>query len=137
MEQLIHKNLELMNSEQDGGMEILLRRESFGGNAGHEPDGRPCAGANFYFDGKTGELITFTNKAPENIRQVYLKGVFIVAKDPIKRGKEILKGYVIKVKPNLLEKLEPLAGTEQVKPYAKMVIQRSVEEYNTEQKNRF
>jgi len=134
MEHLINKNLELMKSEEDGGMEILLHKESFGGNAGHALDGRPCAGANFYFDDKTGEFITFTNKAPENIRQLYIKGVFIVAKDQQKREKEVLSSYVIKVKPNLLEKLELLAGTEQVNNYAKEVMQRSVELYNALQK---
>jgi hypothetical protein len=136
MQHILNKNLEIMNSKEEGGMEILLRGESFGGNAGHTRDGRPCAGANFYFDGKTGELIKFTNKVPENIMPEYLKGIFIVAKDPLKREKEILRYYVIKVKPNLLEKLEPLAEAGQVTPYAKIAMQRSVEMYNTQQKKK-
>lgn len=55
-------------------------KESYGGNAGHNADGRSQAGYNFYFYPSTGEIILFTNQhthPPEHAA----RGIFVVAED--------------------------------------------------------
>lgn len=58
---VVRGNVQLMTSWSSGGMEDCLSNESMGGNAGFYKS-RPCMGANFYFDMRTGQIKEFTNK---------------------------------------------------------------------------
>lgn len=49
-----------MTSSKRGGMQYLITRESAGGNAGGFR-GKPCVGANFFFNLEKGEIREFTN----------------------------------------------------------------------------
>lgn len=75
------RNLEMMMSEEEGGMKYLLQRESFGGNAG-QWSCYPCGGANFYYDRK-GKIVIFANiqDVPEKIQRRCQEGIFRVAAD--------------------------------------------------------
>ncbi len=81
IKRIAKKNLLLMLSSKEGGMQDLLSRESIGGNAGILDDKRPCAGTNFYFDIGTGEIKYFGNfqYVPSKIREKYVGGTFKVA----------------------------------------------------------
>lgn len=80
MNETIEKNLELMKSNERGGMHRLLMKESFGGNAGFWHN-CSCAGANFYYDRKTGEIKYFENiqNVPKHIIENFDGGIFRVA----------------------------------------------------------
>ncbi|MBT3836601.1 hypothetical protein HOD05_00460 [Candidatus Woesearchaeota archaeon] len=56
---IVSKNLKLMESVEEGGLQDLVTQESAGGNAGSF-QGKLCAGANFHFD-ETGLIHEFTN----------------------------------------------------------------------------
>jgi len=77
---LIDKNLELMISNEPGGMYEVLIGESMGGNAGRFGN-YLCAGANFYFNENTGEIIYFGNiqNVPDPIVDNCADGIFRVA----------------------------------------------------------
>ena len=57
-----------------------ILEESFGGNAGSYK-GVSCAGANFYYDKMTGEIMYFGNmqNVPEGIRNSFIHGTFRIA----------------------------------------------------------
>lgn len=57
---IVRENVQLMTSTRFGGMEYSISNESMGGNAGFYKS-RPCVGANFYFDLRTGQIKEFTN----------------------------------------------------------------------------
>jgi len=83
MDRLVKRNFRLMTSEDHGGMQWLMSRESMGGNAGTWRK-MSCVGANFLFDGKTGEIMLFSNPqdAPSSIRDKgYCMGIFRIAVD--------------------------------------------------------
>ncbi|QQG39190.1 MAG: hypothetical protein HYS32_01905 [Candidatus Woesearchaeota archaeon] len=82
------KNMEMMKRE----MIKNLLGESMGGNAGFH-DGNPCAGANFYYNKDTGEIVVFTN---EFIRRPDLhRGAFrIVFKVSSLKYDEIIEWYI-------------------------------------------
>ncbi len=88
MNQIIAKNLELMISNNPGGMKDLLGQESLGGNAGCEGN-RPCAATHFYYDQNTGEIIQFGNcqDVPEEIKKKYMEGIFRLSLDTFRTWK--------------------------------------------------
>ena len=133
MEYAARKNLELMRQGREGNMESLLAIESLGGNAGHMPDGRPCAGANFYFDRNTGEIKYFCNiqDAPENITPQYARGMFRVAVDFGRTWKqEIVDAFYHG--PDALSGLEKISDTPNISEVARQVLQMCVVLYNSE-----
>ena len=71
-----------MQGTKKGEMEYLLLSESFGGNAGSFNE-FSCAGANFHYDQKSGEIQYFGNiqSVPQEIKQHYVRGIFRVAAD--------------------------------------------------------
>ncbi len=83
MDETIEKNLELMKNSERGGMQRLLMKESFGGNAGFWRN-CSCAGANFYYNRKTGEIVYFENvqNVPRYIVENFNESFFIVALEP-------------------------------------------------------
>jgi hypothetical protein len=82
MHTTIKKNVNLMTLDRRGGMKYLLIGESVGGNAG-KWKGYTCAGANFYYDGITGEIKYFGNvqDVPQEIKEHFNAGTFRVAMD--------------------------------------------------------
>ncbi|HJX05718.1 MAG TPA: hypothetical protein VJ461_03340 [Candidatus Nanoarchaeia archaeon] len=60
MNPIVAKNLELMMSSKEGGMQSLLASESIGGNAGKWRK-CSCAATNFHYDPGTGEIKYFGN----------------------------------------------------------------------------
>lgn len=58
LEAIIQKNLSLMQSNKQGGMQRLIGRESIGGNAGRW-NRYHCAGCNFFYEPQTGEITYF------------------------------------------------------------------------------
>lgn len=83
MESIVSKNLEIMASNEKGGMFNVLNNESIGGNAGIHGNKYPCAGANFSYDKRDGKLIYFGNiqHVPKNIAIKYSRHCFRVAMD--------------------------------------------------------
>ncbi len=79
MDELIRHNLELMKSNEEGGLQYLLGKESLGGNAGCF-EGQPCQGANFFYDAADGKIIYFGNwqNVPPEIRTKNQSGTFKV-----------------------------------------------------------
>ena len=82
-----------MKNNERGGMEHLLMNESFGGNAGYWHN-YSCAGANFYYDKNTGEIVYFGNipNVPKYIVENFNWHIFRVALD-IKAWKEHIVNY--------------------------------------------
>jgi len=82
MKEIIEKNLGLMISSNEGGMSNLLCNESLGGNAGFYKN-CSCAGANFFYDKFTGEIIYFGNiqNVPKEIVKRYPEYHFRIALD--------------------------------------------------------
>lgn len=82
MNSTVSKNLEMMAGSERGQMQSLISKESMGGNAGTE-DGRPCLGANFFYDLQTGEIKYFENiqNVPWGIVNKYSAGTFRIAID--------------------------------------------------------
>jgi len=83
-EDTVKKNLDKMTTPEYGGMLDLLLEESMGGNAGYfKMNGRiySCVGANFFYDGETGEIKIFTNyqdfEPEKGVR--YAEGLFRLA----------------------------------------------------------
>ncbi|MBU2589626.1 MAG: hypothetical protein KKF52_00990 [Nanoarchaeota archaeon] len=116
MKEIIEKNLELMRSSKKGGMSELLCNESLGGNAGVYKN-CSCAGANFYYDKNTGEIIYFGNiqSVPKDIVNNYEQHYFRVALDLWKD-----KTYIVNFK----------APTEASKK-AKQTLEETVKEFNS------
>ncbi|GEM_PF-2873560 len=81
----VRMNLDLMNSHKEGGMALLLLRESIVGN-GATWKNHPAAFVNFYYESESGEIVYFGVEPhiPSYIldafkRKEYLKGGFRIA----------------------------------------------------------
>ena len=120
MNRIVEKNLELMTSRGDGGMEALLRFESWGGNAGIW-EGMTCAGANFYYDMSSGEIVVFSNY-PVELGPGHGEGLFRIAREVL-RKEDLLNG-------NEPKKL--IVGTfiHEEESAAAEILHQTVEEYN-------
>lgn len=87
----VKRNLQMMRGTMPGQMQELLNQESWGGTAGYTIDGRRCAGARFYADRNTGQIIYFVNyEVPQFVPDFYTSGMFRVAADKEFR-QEIIK----------------------------------------------
>ncbi len=88
MNPTVKKNLEMMIGAERGQMQSLMSKESMGGNAGTE-DGKPCLGANFFYDTQTGEIKYFENiqNVPWWIANKYTEGTFRIAIDTLNTWK--------------------------------------------------
>ncbi len=118
----VRKNLKLMTGKNEGQMRHLLKDESMGGNAGTFK-GKPCMGANFWFDDKTGEIKKFTNDtAPAH----YKDGQFKVVLFQIKNIKEFYKNPIARKYPEIIETYYSNGASQT----AKLTIALSVELYN-------
>ena len=81
MERIVENNLKLMLSVESGGMQLLISRESMGGNA-DSWNNYPCVAARFNYDSETGEIVYFGNiqDLPKKIRNLNLaSGLFRIA----------------------------------------------------------
>lgn len=125
-----HSNLALMLSKEDGGMLYHIRGESWGGNAGDMPDGRLCAGANFYVNPDNGAIGCFGNHqdVPPEIR-TGARGIFRVAADSYYRKFEIVTAYV--ENPDTPRRLESVSTAPNISEDARKVLLMSVELFNT------
>ncbi|MCX6818770.1 MAG: hypothetical protein NT129_02095 [Candidatus Aenigmarchaeota archaeon] len=126
--EIVRKNLELMRGREKGQMEYSLMRESYGGNAGHMPDGRPCAGANLYFGKDNGEIIYFGNeilKCLEEDINNFGQGIFRVALDPETFREEIVGAYYTSVRPS-----EKISETTHISDATRSVLLASIKAYN-------
>ena len=113
-EQTVSRNLEKMLGNEEGDMTRLLGQESFGGNAGRHK-GCLCAGANFYYNNETGEILYFGNDRPERIAE-NPRATFKVA---------------LSIPPNPFIKIVETTYHQAVpEQRVKDIIQRSVDEYN-------
>jgi len=94
LEELVKHNLELMRSNEDGGMAKCLLGESIGGNAGSY-NGNPCAGANFFCDLNSGKIMIFGNPqdVDEEIRDKYSQGILRIMVDLKGRRCSIIDHY--------------------------------------------
>lgn len=124
---ILDGNLNLMSSSKKGGMLYTLIRESLGGNAGYyEERGEtyPCAGANFFYDGSTGEIVYFGNfqDVPKNIVEAYNEGTFRIAID-------------FKRKVNNFFKILEFLPRVEVSKRANQVILNSIALYNKKMKD--
>ena len=84
MERIVKSNLKLMLSTEPGGMQLLISRESMGGNA-DSWNNYPCVAVRFNYDSETGGIVYFGNiqDLPQNIRNLNLtSGLFRIAINP-------------------------------------------------------
>jgi hypothetical protein len=125
---IIQKNLELMISNEKGGLNYLLRFESFGGNAAYTNDGRAVAAANFYFDNQSGEIKEFGNIQDVNelIKTSSERGLARVALTL--NGQEILSVHYIP--PGFGSNLENISNTPGLTKIAEQNILNSAKLYN-------
>lgn len=130
-DRIVSSNLEKMKGE----MEDLLRGESIGGNAGrYEIDGKkfPCGAANAQFNRLTGEIVVFGNIQDNEVQSAIERDkskelwnvAFRVAID-IRRGPR----KIIQI---IYDNLKPYTGKDDpvIADEAKIIIERTVEEYN-------
>ncbi|MBW2993742.1 hypothetical protein KY317_04170 [Candidatus Woesearchaeota archaeon] len=91
MNKIVEKNLEKMTVRGKGNMIDLLFGESYGGNAGTWQD-YSCAGANFFYNPVTGEIMYFENiqHVPKDIVRNYSEHIFRLAVKFPKRRHSIL-----------------------------------------------
>ncbi len=82
IDEIVRQNIGLMESDKEGGMRLLFRRESIGGNAGVF-EGKSCYCANFYYGAQTGKIRYFGNiqEVPTQIVQNCFLGQFKIAMD--------------------------------------------------------
>jgi hypothetical protein len=125
---IIQKNLELMISNEKGGLNHLLQFESFGGNAAYTKDGRSVAAANFYFDNQSGEIKEFGNIQDVNelIKTSSERGLARVALTL--KGQEILSVHYIP--PGFGSNLENISNTRGLTNIAEQNILNSAKLYN-------
>jgi len=82
-EVIVNRNLRLMRSSEEGGMRLLLGRESLGGSAVViEGKNYPLAVANFFYneDGRIGHFGNW-EYVPEDIKRGCRHGTFLAAAD--------------------------------------------------------
>lgn len=128
LEKVVEENLILMKEDSSQSMESVLRKESFGGNAGRTDDGRLCAAANFYFDSLNGEIKCFGNvqDVSKKIVQNYALGAYRVALDRESHDLDIVDIYY---KPSVSQKLVDLSDAP-ISAEAREVLVDSAELYN-------
>ncbi len=119
---VVHKNIKVMTGEEEWQMIGKLGTESMDGNAGKH-QGKPCIGANFWFDDNTGEMIVFTNDtAPAN----YKEGQFKVVISTPRNMTEFIKTGLARKYPEIIQTYYRNGASQK----AKLVIALSVELYN-------
>ena len=119
---MVRKNLKLMTGKKEGQMSYQLRNESMGGNAGKH-QGRPCMGANFWFDDKTGEIKMFTN---DTAPAPYKEGQFKVVMSFGSNITELLQNPIARKYPEIIKTYYSNGASQK----AKLTIALSVELYN-------
>jgi len=119
---IVHKNIRVMTGRKEGQMIHKLGHESIGGNAGNF-EGKPCFGANFWFNNEAGEIIEFTNDtAPAN----YKEGQFKVVLSYGSNITEFLRNPIARKYPEIIQTYYRDGASQQ----AKLTIALSVELYN-------
>ncbi len=121
MENIIQKNLERLTGRGEGDMPKATESESIGGTK--DSEGRPCFGANFYYDSKSGEIVFFgvEPNVPKDILLKYSHGIFRIALDvklthrPNATGKNRIISHHFDFKIN---------------DYLKDVFSKTIQEYN-------
>ncbi len=119
---VIRENIKMMAGKKEGEMRHLLNDESMGGNVGKH-NGKPCIGANFWFDNETGKIVEFTNDtAPANYKEGQFKVVIFLPADM----KRFLENPLVRKYPEIIETYYRNGASQK----AKLTIALSVELYN-------
>jgi hypothetical protein len=111
-----------MLGKKEGYMIYMLGQESMGGNAGcwH---GKPCLGANFFYDGNNGEIKYFGNwpSVPEEVMKKFISTEYLEGTFRVVLGGKIINLY-------LAEKTSDLA---------KQNLEETVKQYELIRRERF
>ena len=121
-ESIICRNLEVMLSEEEGGMINCANDESMGGNA-FSHKGYPCVATNFYYQTDNGRMFLFTNDLIS--REGLSHGTYVIMVD-LNRRADFFRG----VNPEVFFKIIELIHEKETPESAINILAECAKRYN-------